>query len=202
MYIYIYTFHNKKWKALDFDVSMSRMDKLLSEEAICNVGSIVCCSFNCCQYFLHEKNFIGDKGVLENVLWRSKGVWFRHPTMIALKSWCHEAKVYHYLRCWNLWKSLVQNCGFGTINMYVIQAKKLTWLHILIAWKQRNYKEMVCCMASCVQCGNLHYEVCRCYVSLNERHWRWSTQRSSCDSRNMEPCSWAKWWGAKGNLDP
>jgi hypothetical protein len=68
MYIYIYTFHNKKWKALDFDVSMSRMDKLLSEEAICNVGSIVCCSFNCCQYFLHEKNFIGDKGVLENVL--------------------------------------------------------------------------------------------------------------------------------------
>jgi hypothetical protein len=50
-----YTFHKKKWKALYFDVSMSRMDKLLSEESICNVGSVVCCSFDCCQYFPHEK---------------------------------------------------------------------------------------------------------------------------------------------------
>jgi hypothetical protein len=31
------------------------MDKLLFEESICNVGTIVHCSLNCCQYFPHEK---------------------------------------------------------------------------------------------------------------------------------------------------
>jgi len=50
-----YTFHKRKRKVLDSDVSMSRMDKLLFEESICNVGTIVHCSLNCCQYFPHEK---------------------------------------------------------------------------------------------------------------------------------------------------
>jgi hypothetical protein len=43
-----YIFHNKKKKALDFDVSMSRMDKLLSEESICDVGVVFHCSLNFC----------------------------------------------------------------------------------------------------------------------------------------------------------
>ncbi len=48
MLIYIYTFHNRKKKTLDFDVPMSRMDKLLSEESICDVGISFCCSLNFC----------------------------------------------------------------------------------------------------------------------------------------------------------
>jgi len=32
------------------------MDKLLFEESICNIATIVYYSLNCCQYFPHEKN--------------------------------------------------------------------------------------------------------------------------------------------------
>jgi hypothetical protein len=49
------TFHKRKRKASNFDVSMSRMDKLLFEESICNVGTVIYYSLNCCQYFPHEK---------------------------------------------------------------------------------------------------------------------------------------------------
>jgi hypothetical protein len=42
-------------KALDVDVPMSRIDKLLFEESIQTIGVIVYYSLNCCQYFLWEK---------------------------------------------------------------------------------------------------------------------------------------------------
>jgi hypothetical protein len=49
------TFHKRKRKALDVDVLMSRINKLLFEESIQTIGTIVCCSLNCCQYFLCKK---------------------------------------------------------------------------------------------------------------------------------------------------
>jgi hypothetical protein len=49
------TFHKRKRKALDVDVLMSRINKLLFEESIRTIGTTVCCSLNCCQYFLCKK---------------------------------------------------------------------------------------------------------------------------------------------------
>jgi hypothetical protein len=62
-----YTFHKRKRKALVSNVSMSRMDKLLFEESICNVGTIGYCILNCCQYST-QRNCICEKGILEDVL--------------------------------------------------------------------------------------------------------------------------------------
>jgi hypothetical protein len=44
-------------------------------------------------------------------LMKIKKLWFGHPTTITLESWCQEMKIHHYLRCWGLWKILVQIVG-------------------------------------------------------------------------------------------
>jgi hypothetical protein len=69
--------------------------------------------------------------------------WFGYPIMIAFESWCQEVKIHRYLGCQGLWKTLVQSCGFGMINIYVVQVRKLTWLQIPTAWKQKDKKQ--CC---------------------------------------------------------
>jgi hypothetical protein len=125
--------------------------------------------------------------------------WFGHPTMIAFQSWCHEAKIHHYSGCQGLWETLVQSCGFGMINIYVVQVRKLTWLQIPTAWKQRDKKQ---CHVVRQTMLNVEPFITWCYAPSNERHWGWLVGCSTCDSRNMENCLWTKWWGAQGNLQP
>ncbi len=50
-----YTFQKKKRNVGHFDCSMSRIEKLLSQESIRNMNFTLCCTQNCCQHFLHEK---------------------------------------------------------------------------------------------------------------------------------------------------
>jgi hypothetical protein len=50
-----YTFVKRKRKESSDETSISKIDWLLCNESICNVNSNSCCSFNCYQYFPHEK---------------------------------------------------------------------------------------------------------------------------------------------------
>jgi len=53
-----YSFHNKKQSVADFEGSISRIEKVLSKESMCNVGVATCCTMNCCQHFPHEKTLL------------------------------------------------------------------------------------------------------------------------------------------------
>jgi hypothetical protein len=37
-----------------------RIEKLRSQESIWNVSSMLCCTWNCCQHFFHEKTLIEE----------------------------------------------------------------------------------------------------------------------------------------------
>ncbi len=52
------SFHKKKWNVVGFEGSISRIEKVLSEELVCNVGVEKCCMMNCCQYFPCEKTLL------------------------------------------------------------------------------------------------------------------------------------------------
>jgi hypothetical protein len=44
------SFHIKKPSVVDFEGSIFRIEKVLLEESMCNVGA-TCCMINCCQHF-------------------------------------------------------------------------------------------------------------------------------------------------------
>jgi hypothetical protein len=49
------SFHKRKRSAIDFKGSVSRIEKMLIEESMCNVGAEKCCTMNCFQHFPREK---------------------------------------------------------------------------------------------------------------------------------------------------
>ncbi len=102
-----YTFHKRKRKALDFDVSMLRMDKLLFEESICNVGTIVCYSLNYCQYLPHEKTTLNVRKEFWKMFYENQKVYgLDIPQQLHLKANVRKWK-HHYSWCQGLWESLL-----------------------------------------------------------------------------------------------
>ncbi len=53
-----YSFHKRKNNVINFEGSISRIEKVLLEESVCNVGAAKCCTMNCCQHFPHEKTLL------------------------------------------------------------------------------------------------------------------------------------------------
>ncbi len=47
--------HKTKRNVIDSKGSISRIEKMLLEESMCNVGVEKCCTMNCCQHFFREK---------------------------------------------------------------------------------------------------------------------------------------------------
>ncbi len=50
-----YSFHKKKQNIVDYNSSISRIEKVLLKETMHNVDAAKCCMMNCCQHFPHEK---------------------------------------------------------------------------------------------------------------------------------------------------
>jgi hypothetical protein len=50
----------------DFEGSIFRIEKVLLEESVCNVGVAKCCIMNCCQHFFSKKTLL-----LKQVFWSS-----------------------------------------------------------------------------------------------------------------------------------
>jgi len=50
-----YSFHKRKQNIVNCKGSISRIEKMLLKESMCNVGVAKFCTMNCCQHFLHEK---------------------------------------------------------------------------------------------------------------------------------------------------
>ncbi len=81
-----YAFHKRKKKALDSDVSMLRMDKLLFEESICNVGIILCYFLNYCQYLPHEKTTLNVRKEFWKMFYEDQKVYgLNIPRQLHLK---------------------------------------------------------------------------------------------------------------------
>jgi hypothetical protein len=55
------SFHKKKWNITNYEGYVSRIEKMLLEEFVHNVGVAMCCTMNCCQHFLHEKTYYSNK---------------------------------------------------------------------------------------------------------------------------------------------
>jgi hypothetical protein len=53
-----YSFHKRKRNVVDFKGSISRIEKVLLEEFVRNVGVAKCCTMNCCQHFPCEKTLL------------------------------------------------------------------------------------------------------------------------------------------------
>ncbi len=53
-----YSFHIRKCNVIDSKGSISRIEKLMSEKFMHNVGVTKCCTTNCCQHFPHEKTLL------------------------------------------------------------------------------------------------------------------------------------------------
>jgi hypothetical protein len=66
-----YYVHKRKQNMADFEGSISRIEKVLSEELVHNVGATKCCTMNCCQHFPHGKTLLVETRVLESILQRS-----------------------------------------------------------------------------------------------------------------------------------
>jgi len=53
------SFHKRKQNIVNnCKGSISRIEKVLLKELVCNVGATKCCAMNCCQHFLHEKTLL------------------------------------------------------------------------------------------------------------------------------------------------
>jgi len=50
-----YSFHKRKQSVVGFKGSISRIEKVLLDEFVRNVGVAKCCTMNCCQHFPCEK---------------------------------------------------------------------------------------------------------------------------------------------------
>ncbi len=53
-----YYFYKKKQNVRDFKGSISRVEKLFSEEFVQNVSAYMCCRMKCCQHCLQEKTML------------------------------------------------------------------------------------------------------------------------------------------------
>jgi hypothetical protein len=63
------------------------MDKLLFEESICNVGTIVCYSLNYCQYLPHEKTTLNVRKKFWKIFYEDKKVYgLDIPRQLCLKA--------------------------------------------------------------------------------------------------------------------
>jgi hypothetical protein len=57
----IWSFHKMIWSIIDSKGFVYRIEKMLLEESMCNMGAITCCTMNCCQHFPHEKTLLRQK---------------------------------------------------------------------------------------------------------------------------------------------
>jgi hypothetical protein len=53
-----YSFHEKMQSVVNFEGSISRIEKMLAKEYVHNVGASKCCTMNCCQHFPCEKTLL------------------------------------------------------------------------------------------------------------------------------------------------
>jgi hypothetical protein len=53
-----YSFHKRKQSVANSEGSISRIEKVLLEEFVCNVGVAKCYTMNCCQHFPREKTLL------------------------------------------------------------------------------------------------------------------------------------------------
>jgi hypothetical protein len=53
-----YSFRKRMQNVVDSEGSISRIEKMLSEEFVCNVGVAKCWAMNFCQHFPHEMNLL------------------------------------------------------------------------------------------------------------------------------------------------
>ncbi len=53
-----YSFHERKQIVVDFEGSLSRIEKVLPKESVCNVGAAQCCTMNYCQHLPLEKTLL------------------------------------------------------------------------------------------------------------------------------------------------
>jgi len=56
--IYIYSFHKMKRSVADLEGSISRIENVLLEEYVRNVGAAKCCAMNYCQHFPRETTLL------------------------------------------------------------------------------------------------------------------------------------------------
>jgi hypothetical protein len=53
-----YSFHMRKQNVTNFEGFISRIEKVLSEESMCNVGATKCYAMNCYQHLPHENTLL------------------------------------------------------------------------------------------------------------------------------------------------
>jgi hypothetical protein len=93
-----YSFHKNKQNVVNYEGFISRIEKMLSEESMCNVGVARCYVMNCCQHFLHEKTLL-----LKQKFWSLSfedpwGLWFKYSKKVAYEGSWKQMKIYHYSR--------------------------------------------------------------------------------------------------------
>ncbi len=107
-------------------VSISRMDRLLYEESTWNIG-VVCCFLNYSPHFPHEK-IAWVKEEFWNMSFEDKKVYgLNIPHQMHLRVNVNKHKIYHYSGGWYLWRSLIQSCEFGTINIHGVLSWTTWW---------------------------------------------------------------------------
>jgi hypothetical protein len=114
------SFHKKKWNIANYEGYVFKIEKMLLEEFVRNVGVAMCCTMNCCQHFPREKTCCWNKS-FEFYPLKIKKIWFWYSKKVAYWGRRKVTKIYHYSRFRYLWNNLISYCWSPKVDIHVVQ---------------------------------------------------------------------------------